>query len=166
MRRMQCNKLMENLISSFPRSRHRTFLVDFEGLQKLFNKKIVKIVDTFIIEEVHESIDVEVAEKNFDKLIRMNTDKTGYESSCNEFRIIDYFSETLSVEDQWEIGMIVMENFLQKEDFPFPCIFYYGYDESILTMRFHKYRASEGLWLLEDLEGYSNPVAYFHIEEN
>lgn len=159
------NKLMTDLICSFSNNDDRKTVISLEELGNLMNKKIVKIVDTFILEDVHASIKVEAAEKNFDKLIKTYTDKTGYESACNEFRIVDYFPENLSVEEQWKIGLIVMENFLQKEDFPIPCIFYYGYDEGILTMRFHKYRYSEGLWLSEDLEGFNNPVAYYCVEK-
>lgn len=143
------------------------FEIDFKAINTLFNKKIIKVYDAYIIEEVEEDISIESIKNNFDELIHMNTDLTGYECSVNDFRLVDAFDKenfNLSSTQQFVLGRIIMRNLISKKNFPTPSVVYFTFDEGILSMRFHKYRPTEGLWVSKELENYEEPVGYFFID--
>lgn len=137
--------------------------MELENSERLFNKGIVPIFDTSILIDYDEQISIESAEKNFDRLIKLNGDKTGYECSNNEIRLIDYIDNSdLTVSEQWILGLTVMNNLIQKKNFPTEFIFYFSYDDNnLLTIRFHKFRKEEGLWFSGDIENYEFPIGYF-----
>lgn len=143
------------------------FELDDSALVNLFNKRIIKIYDAHIIENVGERISTESIKDNFEELISMNTDLTGYECSANEFRVIDVFGEnnfSLSPIQQFILGKVIMENLITKKNFPIPSVVYFTFDEDNLSMRFHKYRPNEGFWVASELENYEEPVGYFFID--
>ncbi|MDT2660320.1 hypothetical protein P7E02_10590 [Enterococcus hulanensis] len=143
------------------------FEFDSSVLVNLFNKRIIKIYDAHIIENVGERISTESIKDNFEELICMNTDLTGYECSANEFRVIDAFEEinfSLSPMQQFILGKVIMENLITKKNFPIPSVVYFTFDEDKLSMRFHKYRPNEGFWVSSELENYEEPVGYFFID--
>lgn len=143
-----------------------SFKFSSDTLASLFNKKIIKIYDAHILENIGKKTPNNLIEKNFEKLISMNTDLKGYECSVNEFKLVDNFDSCLSAPQQFVLGQIVMESLMTKKDFPIPSVVYFTYDEEDLIMRFHKYRACEGLWTSDDLEAYEEPVGYYFIDSN
>lgn len=155
-----------NRILQSSKKLHSNFELGAKALDFLFNKRIIKVCETYLLEKSGEHISTEAIEKNFEQLLRMNTDQTGYESSVNECKLVDNFDFCLSASQQFVLGQIVMENLMTKKDFPIPCVVYFTYDAGELTMRFHKYRENEGLWVSEDLETYEEPVGYYFIDSS
>lgn len=155
-----------NRILQSSKKLHSNFELSAKALNFLFNKRIIKVCETYLLENSGEYISTEAIEKNFEQLLRMNTDRTGYECSVNECKLVDNFDSYLSAPQQFVLGQIVMENLMTKKDFPIPCVVYFTYDAGELTMRFHKYRENEGLWVSEDLETYEEPVGYYFIDSS
>lgn len=156
------NKIMES-----SRGIDTSFEIKSNNLDYLFNQKIVRVNDTYLIENAGDSISIESIKKNYDDLIRLNTDKTGFECSINEIKLLNNFENkkfNLSSEQQFVLGGIVMKNLITKKNFPVPCVVYFTYDDGQLSMRFHKFRSNDGLWISDNLEDYEEPVGYYFID--
>ncbi|MGX7419698.1 hypothetical protein ACWOFR_12955 [Carnobacterium gallinarum] len=161
--KLKSNELLKKIIEESSNDHKHNILLDLENGEKLFNKSIISIFDTYILKDSDEQISIEIAKNNFDRLIKMNGDKTGYESSNNEIRIIDYVEKTnMTASEQWLIGLVVMNNLINKINFPEKFIFYFSYDDELLTIRFHKFRKEEGLWFNGDIENCEFPIGYFY----
>ena len=97
---------------------------------------------------------------NFERILKLYGDWTGYEASCNEIRLTDYLDlnkenigNIIDVFNHLKEGLL---NMYPNRKF---CIIF-SMDESDITVRFHTYREVEGLWISEDLESYDNPILY------
>lgn len=139
------------------------FKIDFKEIDYYFTNNIIKVKDAYIIEKFDEKTPISYIETNFDKIISFNGDVTGYECSINEITIFDM--NTISKEQQYLLGIKIMENYMTKINFPTPAIFYFMYDGESLTIKFHKYRSNEGLLVSNDLNNYEEPTGYFSIDE-
>lgn len=132
----------------------------------LFNIRIVKIYDAHILEQQEISVPDDFTQENFEKSVLIHGDLTGYECSANEIKLMDNFENEhfkLSSAEQFILGKLLMENLITKNNFPFPCVVYFAYDDEDLFMRFHKYRPEEGYWLSTNLEEYEKPLGYYFI---
>jgi hypothetical protein len=89
----------------------------------------------------------------------MYDDKTGYEASNNELRIVDYIEDNdVSKESQYLNGKSFITNLsnrISREK-----VYYFSFDDELLTIRFYLFREKDGLWL-EDLEQYEEATGYF-----
>lgn len=132
--------------------------VDLSNLKDIISPNIVKVDDCFILDLEYELPDNPTI--NWNRILKMYGDKTGYEASCNELRINDYLDYSdlsgeeilfyaLQVVDGWEHHL--------KEKFPeHKFVVIISIDESFATIRFYKYREKESSWLKADIEEYGN----------
>jgi hypothetical protein len=133
-----------------------TVTLSLDNVDRLFNMRIQDIFDCILLVEDEE---IELTEEQFIDVVKMYGDKTGYEASNNELRIIDYCESELTQEEQYLIGKSCISDLNNK--IPGKLVFYFSYDEEVLTIRFHKFREADGLWTNENVEGYKEPFGYF-----
>lgn len=88
---------------------------------------------------------------DFDRIIKMNGDKTGYEISCNEIRI-NKLSKNQIISFLIEFDRTITAKFSRK------VVIYIQDLEECMELRFHSFREDEKLWLSENLDGYDIPI--------
>lgn len=158
---MICNKKMRKLLDEM-KDRDTEVNIEFElcGIKKLFLPNIKKVYDCIIISEKS----VEELEKNFSKAIKISFDKTGYEASRNETYINQYLvNEDVTVYDVLEITNIVIDIWksqIKAIDNSAKICFIIGCDNKNVTLRFHKIRSNEGMWLGENIDDFADAVGY------
>lgn len=124
---------------------------------KLIAEKIIKktrLINNCVIYDEKGNLDEKSI--NFNRILTIVKDWTGYEISCNELRFslndiplnqILYFVESidflLSTRYKGKVFGIIVS--LQDEE---------------IELRFHTYRYDEGLWLVNDLNKYNIPILY------
>ena len=100
--------------------------------------------------------DLDETEIDFDNVLRLFKDRTGYEISCNELR---FSQEELPTNQFLHLTERLDAALSQK---------YMGRKFAIILIvngewidvRFHTYRKEEDLWLDEDLNQYNDPILY------
>lgn len=127
-----------------------------KNLNNLFNIRIQNVFDCIILVDEEEVV---LSSEQFEKVIKRNQDKTGYEAANNELRIIDYSKSLLTEEEQYLIGKILIENLDNR--ISGKVVYYFGFNQGILTLRFHKFREEDGFWTNENVEEYNEPLGYF-----
>lgn len=122
-------------------------------IREVVNKtKIIK--DCIIFDENGK---LEESKINFDRILKMVGDWTGYEISCNELR---YFKLELPPDQFLCFADGLNSALLQKySGRKFGIVI--SVDNEIIDLRFHTYREKEGLWLDKDLNKYDNPILYY-----
>jgi len=109
---------------------NNTITFSLKNLDKLFNIKIQNIFDCILIMDDEE---IDLNENQFFEVIKMYGDKTGYEASNNELRIIDYIdNKEVSKENQYLIGksfIINLSTRISKR-----VAFYFSFDDDILII--------------------------------
>lgn len=104
------------------------------------------------------------------KILSIHYDRTGFESSYNEFRIEDYFdwcigkpmeglALAVKLSEIWEYKL--------KKDFPtYKFHIIIGFDGDFTTIRFHKLRDEESSWIaLDNLEEFKEQSIAVRIIE-
>ncbi|NOW04336.1 hypothetical protein [Clostridium beijerinckii] len=95
---------------------------------------------------------------NFQRILSMFGDRTGYEASCNEIRINDYinYSDEGTV---IQLGKLILNAWKDKLKTEYPeynfCIIF-SFSNGFGTMRFHVIREDESRWLESDLNKYKD----------
>lgn len=92
---------------------------------------------------------------NWEWVIQINGDYTGYEVNCNEIILPD---EIFSAKNLLKFSVELKKHFKSKYPNKNICFVFFYTDKGIL--RFHTYRAEEGLWLSSDLDNYKEPILY------
>ncbi|MFK4567041.1 hypothetical protein [Enterococcus sp. UD-01] len=134
---------------------HITFSLN--KLDQFFNIKIQSIFDCILIVDDEEIV---LDKEQFTEVIKMYGDKTGYEASNNELRIIDYIDDrNISKESQYLLGKSFIKNLSNR--ISKKIVSYFSFDDELLTIRFHIFREKDGLWLNEDLEQFEEATGYF-----
>ena len=118
-----------------------------------------KVKDCIIItkKNVHE------LEKEFENMIKVYGDRTGYEASNTETRIHCYLENEISMETGIRIALDITEIWalqLKKLEFNSRFCFIICADEDFVELRFHKVRSDEEPWLSEEIHDYDEFVAY------
>lgn len=91
---------------------------------------------------------------NWNFVLKMNKDWTGYEVSHNEVVLpIDLFNESL-LRFLEQMKLHLLKKFPNRKI----CVILSNSDRPVL--RFHTYRVQEGLWLSLELEKYKEPIMY------
>lgn len=99
---------------------------------------------------------------NFDRVLKIVGDWTGYEVSSNELRFSEeeiprnqilYFADCLNLE---------LSKKYKERKFGIMISLYDGF----IDLRFHTYREKEGLWLDNNLDKYDVPILYLVSYEN
>lgn len=158
---MITNSKMDNLINKSVEFKTSNITFSIEKLLMVLNPIIKNVDDCIIIDNYNE---IDIKKINFERLLKMYGDRSGYEASNNEIRLNDFINGNLidfrsvlalgiNILDIWEIKL--------KRKYPngrFCLIITYG-DNSII-LRFHQVRDDENMWLIEDLEQYNEAVGY------
>ena len=100
---------------------------------------------------------LEESKINFDRILKLVGDWTGYEISCNELR---YFKSELPP-DQFLCFADGLNSALSQKYSGRKFGIVISVDNEIIDLRFHTYREKEGLWLDKDLNKYDNPILYY-----
>lgn len=158
---MVCNKKMRKLIEEMKETKIGTTIeLELKGIRELFLPNIKKVYDCLIISEKS----VKELEENFNKAIKTSFDKTGYEASQNETYINQYLlNEDITIYNMLEITNIVInvwKNHLKAIDNSGKICFIIGCDNKNITLRFHKVRSNENMWLGDDIEKFEDAVGY------
>lgn len=135
------------------KSRKEIDRVKLNGISQNLVQSTKLIKDCVIFDETNKLDENKI---NFVQVLKFFKDWTGYEIGCNELRIsiseipyqgFMYFVEKLNAD--------LVKKYKGRK---------FGIILSIVNqeidLRFHIYRADEGLWLDKDLNKYSNPILY------
>jgi len=163
---MKTNKLMKQIINRLNLSQENKRLISHK--YNLINDDLLNL------KSVHDCIiisneDINLSDEEFMSVINSYTDKTGYEASCTEILINHYIdNESIETDELITITLLLIETLSEKlklmsrnKDFCF--IFSVDNDYKYVTLRFHKVRCNEPLWVSMDLEDYVQPIAYIII---
>lgn len=135
---------------------NNNIVFSLDNLDRLFNIQMQDIFDCILIIDDEE---IELTQEQFVEVIKMYGDKTGYEVSNNELRVIDYSDTILTEEEQYLLGKSLILDLSHK--IRPKMVYYFSFDNDALTIRFHKFREEEGLWINEEIEEYNEPLGYF-----
>lgn len=160
---MKKNTLLENEIKE----------IDLDKIKLTLDSSIKKINDLMIpvFLEISDCILLKKKDKliNEDKivqLIKVLGDKTGLEASENEIRLNDFFENDLPLETSLALALLVIEIWKNRLKIVFPtytfCLIL-SIDSDYVTLRFHRLRMKEPMWISEDLEKYNQPIGYVII---
>lgn len=136
--------------------------INMEKFFHLFEPPFKDVCDCIIITDS----DVSNIEENFDNILKMYMDRTGYEASNTETRINDYFTSEISVLDGLKIAMLLVDNWKRKikELVPnTPICFILSAGDNHVELRFHKVRKNEQMWLDTDLSKYKDEAVAYRI---
>ena len=162
---MVFNKKMGRLLKSLHdhNSEHGiTFFID--NLEKLFNPNFAKRHDCLIISDIQTPL----SKHEFNKVIKIYGDKTGYEASNTEIRINDFIKndDSVHINEVLRVALIVINVWSDKIKLLCPedhFCYIIAITKNYVTIRFHKLRTNEIMWLNDDLEGYEEAIGYFTI---
>lgn len=91
---------------------------------------------------------------NFERILKMVGDWTGYEVSCNELRFnLEVISPRYFLKFADKLSSMLIQKYTQKK----VVVYITLYDDEI-ELRFHTYSKDERLWLDKDLNKYNVPI--------
>lgn len=134
--------------------------VNIESLKKICFPSFKRVYDCVVISDK----ETDELEASFEKAIRINQDKTGYEANKSETCISHFMNSSdnglpellhiaLLIVPIWrvQISRLYMES---QICFIITC------NEEEVILRYHLVRKEEPNWLADDLEKYAEPVGY------
>lgn len=152
---IRTNKNMRELLKKTKIKKKQGIKININNMAKMMVPNFKDVHDCIIIDIDNE---INVKNVNFNRILSMFRDRTGYEASCNEIRINDYieYSDEIVV---LQLAEIIMETWKYKLKTEYPqykfCIIL-SFSDGYVTMRFHVVRENESSWLKADLEEYKN----------
>jgi len=154
-------KLLEKLVN---RNSIKEVSFSINYLEQLFNPPLKNRYDCLIISDKP----TQLSEQQFGEVIKSYGDKTGYEASNTEVRINDFISNSdIILDDEiLRLALLVINIWSNKIKAIYPSdkfCFIISISKSYATLRFHKVRENEGMWLSDDLEKYEEAVGYIII---
>ena len=158
---MKSNKKFKGILDNINDKVTAENLINLEmkNLEKLFNPNFKKIYDCIFFE--NQKINLSIDE--FNKLLKIHDDKTGFEASYNEVRINDYIENEISVNESLLIVLLLIDIWglkLKSLNPKSKFCFIVSCEPPYTTLRFHKVRSDEILWISEDLEKFDQPIGY------
>lgn len=161
---MITNARMKNLINDLFLYQDSDATLQLNQLLMVLNPIIKNVQGCLIIDNNNE---IEAEKVNFERLLKIHGDATCYEASNNEIRINDFVDgDSIDVKGILTLGFNILEVWSNrlKRDYPDGkfCLIITCENESV-TLRFHQIRDDESGWLAEDLEQYTDAVAYTTI---
>lgn len=123
-----------------------------EFLKGIINR--TKIIRDCVI---YDDEGIDESDVDFDSVLKMFGDLTGYEVNCNEFRYEKNKIITYSCLDIATDLNHMLENKYRNRKF----VIYVCVGDECIEVRFHTYRETEGSWLDEDLNKYNKPILCF-----
>ncbi|MHC5216665.1 hypothetical protein ACYSNR_08350 [Enterococcus sp. LJL128] len=160
---MQSNEAWKKEIGeleNFENSQALKFTLD--ELNSFFNKRLVDVYGCLIFSNRESSM----SQENFEAHLKNFLDRTGYEASANEIRMIDFFEQSLTIQEQVQLARVFIQNINSRLQLLTSqrIIYIFGINDNILTTRFHQEWEDESSWL-GDLEGFTSPIAVVTSEE-
>lgn len=145
-----------NLVST------KTITFTLDELDRCFNKRIVDVYGCLIF----SNKEINISKERFEIILKNYHDRTRYEASINEIRIIDFVEQDLSVSEQIQFGMLYIRyiNSGLKLLTNKKINYLFGISDEVLTIRFHQEWENDTSWFAE-LESYSEPVAVISSDE-
>ncbi len=125
-----------------------------EFLKGIINK--TKIIRDCVI---YDDEGIDESDVDFDSVLKMVGDLTGYEVNCNEFRYEKNKIITYSYLNIANDLNNMLENKYRNRKF----VIYVCVGDECIEIRFHTYRETEGSWLDEDLNKYNKPILCFML---
>lgn len=135
----------------------KKYLVDEKSKTQDLAKMIVSdtkiIYDCLVYDKEGEIDETRI---NFDRIIMMHGDRTGYEVACNEIRLEkEMLSKSQIISFLIELDREFATKFSKK------VVIYIQELDDALELRFHSLRENEKLWLSDNLNGYDNPIVCY-----
>jgi len=160
---MDANKKMKTMLENLASGISEKLVnLTVLNLQKIMSPQFTQVYDSIIVSRDK----IEISEEQYSRVIKMHGDKTGYEASNNDTRVNDFFETDLPGSEALSIALMIVDVWggklkcLEPEsDF----CFIIDCDENYVTLRFHKLRSNEGMWLLDDIEGYDGAIGYIIV---
>lgn len=105
---------------------------------------------------IYDDEGIDESEIDPPSLFRLVGNLTGYEMGCNEFRLERSKFKAAQFQTTANVMNDMLKSKFKNRDF----VVYIFVDEEFVQIRFHTYRAAEGLWVSSDLNSCTNPVLY------
>lgn len=162
---IKMNLMMQQALRDSDNDKQVTFKQ--ENINKLFLPQFRVEYDCVITSSGNHEL---LPEEEFNKsIIEMYTNKTGYEASLTD-TLINYYleNEEVIIQDVLPIAFTVIEvwaaqlkmlDSISKFCFFITCESEYNH----VTVRFHKLRKAEPIWIDSDIDKYEEPVGYVII---
>ncbi|MGG1221017.1 hypothetical protein ABE236_26675 [Priestia endophytica] len=131
--------------------------VDISGIENIVTPNIVNINECYILDLENELSSKNI---NWNRLMKMHGDRTGYEASCNELRINDYVDDNKTRDEILIYGLRSLHSWKDKLKRDYPnqkFVLILSVNEKFVTLRFHAKREGEN-WLSSDLERYQESI--------
>ncbi|MBO0423991.1 MULTISPECIES: hypothetical protein [Enterococcus] len=137
--------------------------VSVKEMQELFNITVKKMYDCLLLSNRETAI----SKEQFNQAVLSYGDKTGYEASINERRIIDFFDSPLTVSEQYKIGRLYVKCLNNRLSLMTnnELVYLFDFNDDILTVRFHQLRKDEGIFFGDDLHQFIEPVGVLMSDE-
>lgn len=132
----------------------------FDYVEKNIVKKLRNIHNCIIYDPEHEIIEENI---NFERILAMNGDWTGYEVSCNELTITECINQSKLKESIWSFRKSLQTCLHMK----YPTVKFgiiISISQEDIFLRLHTYRQEEGGWLDWNLDAYETPIMYEIME--
>ncbi len=152
---IKTNKNMKKLLEKVKIEKEQLIEINPDKLSKIMIPNFKEVYNCVIIDMNNE---VKEENINFERILSMFGDRTGYEASCNEIRINDYidYSDEFAV---IQLAEIIMDTWKYKLKIEYPkygfCIIL-SFSEGYATLRCHVVRENESSWLKDDLDEYKD----------
>lgn len=162
---MLCNSLWKNKVELLIKDKLSNELnLTYNEVDSLFNRNIFDIYGCLILDcTTDRSEEIEITHEQFEAVIAYNGDRTGYEYSCNEFRMVDYVDKHLNLEEQYILTKSYIEylnsrlTLMTKRKI----LYILSIDGNILQMRFHQEWEGDRPYYDNNLETIGQPIAIF-----
>ncbi|ALS36003.1 hypothetical protein ABID30_000680 [Enterococcus rotai] len=161
---MITNNVMKKIIKNVNnKSNEEKVSVSVKELQEAFNISIEKLYGCLILSDKKTAI----SKEQFNQAVLSYGDKTGYEASINERRIIDFFDIPLTVSEQYKIGRLYVQCLNNRISLMTnnKLVYLFDFNDDILTVRFHQLRKGEGVFFGDDLHQFIEPVGVLMSDE-
>lgn len=157
---MQANSKMITLMNNKLIYEESNASILLNKLLKLLKPTLKNVHGCLVIDNNNE---IESENVNFERILKIHGDKTGYEASVNEVRINDFIcGNNINFRNVLMLGFDVLDSWsnLLKKEYPQKkfCLMISCQNEFV-TLRFHQVREGESRWLLDDLEKYDSAIA-------
>ncbi|MDF9825369.1 hypothetical protein M2475_001824 [Breznakia sp. PF5-3] len=158
---MKSNKKFRSILANINHKVEDAYLINMkmDNLKKLFNPRFENIYGCIVFKNQNINLSID----DFNRLLKIYNDKTGFEANNNEIRVNDYIENDITVDESLEIALLLIDNWslkLKKIDMKSEFCFIISCEPPYTTLRFHKVREDEALWISEELEKFDQPIGY------
>jgi hypothetical protein len=136
--------------------------IDTSNIENIITPNIVDINGCYILDLENE---LDSRSINWNRLMKIHGNKTGYEASCNELRINDYLDDNKTQDDILIYGLRILHDWkdkLKRDYVNQKFVLILSFDKTYVTLRFHKKREGEN-WLNSDLGKYQESILIMEI---